>query len=172
MYKNYLIDYTLRNKNNHPLSSCKWDSIKINTTNNNLVNNQKQIFNIVNNIIPILGQYPKLKKAKNSVSAFGIRAGTIIGTFTTLHKKSVTNFLKKFIFSILPSMKTWQTIKKQKINKAYYIYNIGFSNLSFWYEVKGLNYTGLHIKFIIKQLSKEKDFLFFLSKYNLNLKLK
>ena len=171
MYKNYLIDYVIRNKNNHPLSGCKINSIIINTTNNNLIQNQKQIFNILNDLITIFGQFPKLKKAKKNVSAFNIRMGSTIGTTIFLQKMNQIKFIKKFIFSILPNLKIWQALKTQKKNKDFFIFNIGFKDLSFWYELKSLNNTGLHIQFIIKQLAKQKDFLFFLSKLNMKLKL-
>ena len=170
MYNNYHIDYILRNNINHPLTACKFKAININTTNNNLVINQKFIYNILSNIILIFGQYPLLKKAKNSVSAFNIRLNSTIGTLINLKKQEIPNFLKKFIFSILPNLKTWQNLKTQKYFNKFFILNIGFKDLSFWYDIKNLNYTGVHIQIIINQNSLNVDYLFFLSKFNIRIK--
>lgn len=167
MYKNYLNDYILRSSINHPLTACKLESIILNTTNNNLIANNKQIVNILLDLINVSGQYPKLKKAKKNVSAFSIRTNMTIGTQINLHNKKLNIFFKNFIFSILPNLKNWQNIKLQKINKKFFIYNFGFENISYWFGFKPLSNTGLHVQFIIKHLAKNKDFLYYLSKYNL-----
>lgn len=170
MYKNYLVDYVIRQKENHPLSSCKLNTIIVNTTNNNLIQSQKNIYFIVKSLNILLGQLPKLKKAQRNVSAFNIRANSVIGTKTNLKKSFWFKFLTKLIFTIIPNYKHWQNLKVQNSVKNKLIFNIGFKDISFWYEWKDFSQTGLHVQLIIEQASKKKDFLFFLSKFNINLK--
>lgn len=168
MYKNYLIDYVIRAPKNHPLSSCSWHMINLNTTNNNLITNQKQIYNILLDIISISGQYPKIKKAKKSISAFNVRKNLSTGTLTNLKNLQLQKFLKFFIFSIIPTIPFKYNMKSLIDSTNFWILNIGFNDLSSWHELKKASNTGLHIQFVIKQKAKHKDFLFFLSKYKLN----
>lgn len=161
MSKPYLIDYILRNKNNHPLSCCNWDSAIINTTNNNLIVNPTEVVSVLLNLLIITGQKPKIKRAKKNFSAFNIRTGNINGTMVELRKGLLSNFVKKLIFLIFPNLQLWQNLHAQ--NKNYYIFNAGFNNT--WLDQP--DKVGLHIQLIVKQKAKDKDFLFFLSRHNL-----
>lgn len=167
MYKNYLNDYILRNSKNHPLSACKLESAILNTTNNNLIQNQKELINILLNIFIVANQYPSIKKAKKNISAFNIRTNSFIGTFVTLHNRNLKNFFNKFIFSIIPNLKNWENLKRQEKFKNIFNFNLGFDNINLWYELKQTSKTGLHLQLIIKQMAKNKDFLYFLSKLSL-----
>jgi len=71
------------------------------------------IKNIVHDLSRITGQKPLLTKAKESISAFKIKKGEIIGAKVTLRRKRIYDFLERLINIGLPRSKDFKGIEKK-----------------------------------------------------------
>lgn len=65
---------------------------------------------VVSTLRRITGQQPLLTKAKQSVSAFKLRQGMVIGAKVTLRGRRMWEFLDKFIHVTLPRVRDFQGI--------------------------------------------------------------
>jgi large subunit ribosomal protein L5 len=63
----------------------------------------------------ITGQYPSYRKAKQSVSAFDVNEGQIVGLMTTLRGKRMYDFLTKVVRIILPSWKNFKGVPRESV---------------------------------------------------------
>ena len=166
MYNNFVYNLVTKRININPFTVPQWHAGLINTTNNDVIIQQKKIIEYIQPLVIYSGQYPHLKKAKKSVSAFNIRKSQLLGTTSTMHKKRLHNFLTVFKFSLLPKIQKWETKKQIKSNYLG-VYCIGLEELRLWpFGIKTGN-SGALVQLIIKH-NKNTDLLdFFLSYYSI-----
>ncbi len=79
---------------------------------------QKKIYkSILEDLAMICGQYPKLTKAKKSISGFKIREGMPIGAMVTLRRKMMYDFLERLIHVALPRSRDFRGINPKSLDK-------------------------------------------------------
>ncbi len=71
---------------------------------------------ISDDIALITGQRPQVRKAKQSISGFGVRKGMPIGLRATLRGRRMYHFLDKLINVVLPRIRDFQGIKESSID--------------------------------------------------------
>ncbi len=72
---------------------------------------------ISSSIALITGQKPTLKKAKQSIAAFKLRQGMVVGAVATLRKKRMYDFLEKLIWVVLPRSRDFRGIDSSSVTK-------------------------------------------------------
>ena len=80
---------------------------------------------VMNDLILITGQKPKLVKSKKSIAGFKLREGIDIAAVVTLRKKRMWDFLERLIFLSLPRSRDFKGINPKSIDKSGN-FNIGF----------------------------------------------
>ena len=66
----------------------------------------------------ITGQKPAFRPAKKSIAGFKLRMGTIVGLKTTLRRKRMLEFLKKFVGATLPRVRDFRGIKREAVDAS------------------------------------------------------
>lgn len=69
-----------------------------------------------NDLAEITGQKPLITKARKSVASFKLRQGMPIGVKVTLRKKRQYHFLEKLIKIVLPRIRDFQGVSRQKFD--------------------------------------------------------
>ncbi len=72
---------------------------------------------ISSSIALITGQKPSLRAAKQSIAAFKLRQGMIVGAVATLRKKRMYGFLEKLIWVVLPRSRDFRGIDSTCVTK-------------------------------------------------------
>lgn len=100
--------------------------IIFNVSQNNAVNDSKQILSCLTAIELITTQKPVIYRSKKSIAAFKLRKNAIIGCKLTLRKTNMYEFLDSLVFLVLPKLPNFkgflQTKGKNNIN-------LGLTNL-------------------------------------------
>lgn len=79
---------------------------------------RKKIYtNILNDLALVTGQYPKLTRARKSISGFKIRQGMPVGAVVTLRRKRMMDFLERLIHIALPRSRDFWGIDQKSIDK-------------------------------------------------------
>jgi len=73
---------------------------------------------VVDTLRRITGQQPLMTKAKQSVSAFKLRQGMVIGAKVTLRGRRMWEFLDKFIHVTLPRVRDFQGIDPKGFGRS------------------------------------------------------
>ncbi len=152
-------DISTKFPTNHPYNQLKLDSLKFIVSSNQVVQNQKLLYPIINQSINITGQFPSLLKAKKSVASFRLRKNSPIGLVTTLRKQKANSFLNLLIYYVTPRLVNADSY--QKNSKGVIKYNIssskskggdgnvlslGFNNIN-WFT----NITPIAIESLLKE---------------------
>ncbi len=66
----------------------------------------------------VTGQMPVETKSKQSIAAFNLRAGEVVGLKVTLRGDRAYDFLQKLVNIILPRLRDFQGISKTSFDKA------------------------------------------------------
>jgi large subunit ribosomal protein L5 len=82
----------------------------------------------------ISGQMPKIATAKKSISSFKLKEKDPIGVTVTLRGKRAWNFLQKFIAIVMPRMRDFRGLSKDKFDHAGN-YSIGLSEQILFPEI-------------------------------------
>lgn len=107
----------------------------------------------------IAGQIPKVTQAKKSISSFKLKQGDSIGVMVTLRGKKAWDFLEKFISIVIPRMRDFRGMPKEKFDEKGN-YNFGMSEQILFPEIdysKIDKVRGLVITLVIKNSDKEKS---------------
>jgi large subunit ribosomal protein L5 len=72
---------------------------------------------ILEDLAMICGQYPKLTKAKKSISGFKIRQGMPVGAQASLRRKMMYDFLERLIHIALPRSRDFRGIDPKSLDK-------------------------------------------------------
>lgn len=82
----------------------------------------------------IVGQKPRVNKAKKSISSFKLREGDEIGLMVTLRGKRMYDFLEKLIAVTLPRLRDFRGVKKNSFDGRGN-YTLGFSEHTVFPEI-------------------------------------
>lgn len=107
----------------HPLQKIKILQATVQTSNNKLIKEQKNILPIQFFLNLFLAQKPKIKVAKKSNASFKIRPNMIIGTKNHLHNCKLSLFFVRFICSILPLIKLDTNLTKNSLPNKFTFVN-------------------------------------------------
>lgn len=77
---------------------------------------EKTVQNVVNDIMAISGQKPKVVKSKKSISGFKLRTGIDIAVMVTLRKEKMYSFLERFICLTLPRSRDFKGLDQKSID--------------------------------------------------------
>ncbi len=119
---------------------------------------KKFIENILTTLSLITGQKPKETKSKKSIASFKLRSGLPIGAKVDLRGKRMYDFLEKVISIVLPRMRDFRGIPKNKIDKQAN-FTIGFKDFSAFPEVvleKEKSMFGLEITVVTNAKSQKE----------------
>lgn len=88
--------------------------------------NSKTVANMSEALKIITGQKPKVCAAKKSIAGFKIRQGDVVGLCVTLRGNRMWEFLDKLMSIVLPRVKDFQGVKREKMD-ARGNYNLGIT---------------------------------------------
>lgn len=100
----------------------------------------------------ISGQMPRVTLAKKSISAFKLKEKDPIGVMVTLRGKRAWNFLERFIAVVLPRIRDFRGLSKEKFDRAGN-YSIGLQEQILFPEIdyaKVDKIRGLVVTIVIK----------------------
>ncbi len=107
----------------------------------------------------ISGQMPRITLAKKSISAFKLKEKDPIGVMVTLRGKRAWNFLERFIAVVLPRIRDFRGLPKDKFDKAGN-YSIGLQEQILFPEIdysKIDKIRGLVVTIVIKNSEAQKS---------------
>jgi len=79
-------------------------------------NFDKLLPDLINEMGLIVGQKPAPRPARQSISGFKLRAGTIVGLKATLRRKRMADFLRKLIQVVLPRIRDFRGIDPKNVD--------------------------------------------------------
>lgn len=80
-------------------------------------NFDKNLPEVINEMALITGQKPAPRQAKQSISGFKLRAGTVVGLTVTLRRKKLADFLERLIKLVLPRIRDFRGISLKSVDK-------------------------------------------------------
>lgn len=78
---------------------------------------EKIIQNVVQDLLAISGQKPKVVRAKKSIAGFKLRGGVQIAAAVTLRKNKMYDFLERLIYLALPRSRDFKGLESKSIDK-------------------------------------------------------
>lgn len=111
----------------------------------------------------ISGQQPKITKAKKSISTFKLKQNDQIGAMVTLRNKKAWDFLDKFITIVIPRIRDFRGLSKEKFDIGGN-YSIGITEQSIFPHLEYSKIDkarGLVVTIVIKNGGKEISPRFF-----------
>ena len=124
----------------------------------------KDVLEKINEQLAIItGQKPKITLAKKSISTFKLKQNDQIGTMVTLRSKKAWDFLDKFTKIVIPRIRDFRGLSKEKFDKSgNYSFGIAEQSIFPHLEYSKIDKTrGLVVTIVIKNGSKEKSLRFF-----------
>ncbi len=73
---------------------------------------------IMNDLMIITGQKPKITKARISIAGFNIRSGMNVGMVVTLRGKRMYDFYEKLVKIVLPRLRDFRGVPLKSFDKA------------------------------------------------------
>ncbi len=73
---------------------------------------------IMNDLMTITGQKPKITKARISIAGFNIRSGMNVGMVATLRGKRMYDFYEKLVKIVLPRLRDFRGVPLKSFDKA------------------------------------------------------
>ena len=92
--------------------------ITLNTSSRDFKTNREFLAKTKTWISTVTGQAPVETKSKQSIAAFNLRAGEVVGLKVTLRGDRAYDFLQKLVNIILPRLRDFQGISKTSFDKA------------------------------------------------------
>ncbi|MBI5037259.1 MAG: 50S ribosomal protein L5 [Candidatus Kerfeldbacteria bacterium] len=118
--------------------------------------NEKLLEVVVNTLTRISGQRPIRTKARQSISAFKIREGLVVGVAVTLRGKRMYHFLEKLINIALPRVRDFQGIDPKSVDPSGNL-TIGFKEHTVFPEIRSDEVESIHgLQVIITTSAKTK----------------
>ena len=113
LYEDKVIEHMMKSFNyDNVMEVPKVKKISVNMGIGEASRNNKVLETAIEEIRTITGQHPVTRKAKKSVSNFGIREGMPIGVSVTLRKEKMWSFLMKLIDVALPRIRDFKGVPK------------------------------------------------------------
>lgn len=123
------------------------------------ISNKAILEKIKEQLAQISGQMPKITEAKKSISSFKLKEKDQIGAVVTLRGKRAWNFLERFFKVVIPRMRDFRGLQKEKFDKAGN-YSIGLSEQILFPEIdyaKIDKIRGLVVTIVIKNSQPQKS---------------
>jgi large subunit ribosomal protein L5 len=136
----------------------KLEKIAINMGIGDATGDQKLLQSAVNELELISGQRPKITKAKKAISNFKLRAGVPIGCMVTLRRKTMYEFLDRFINIASPRIRDFRGFPDKGFDGRGN-YTLGIKEQIIFPEIdvdKVSRISGLDITFVIKASTDEE----------------
>src|SRR6056297_352126 len=113
LYEDKVIEHMMKSFNyDNVMEVPKVKKISVNMGIGEASRNNKVLETAIEEIRTITGQHPVTRKAKKSVSNFGIREGMPIGVSVTLRKEKMWSFLMKLVDVALPRIRDFKGVPK------------------------------------------------------------
>lgn len=122
----------------------------------------------------ISGQKPELRKARQSISGFKLRQGTVVGLKATLRRKRARQFLDKLIKIVLPRVRDFRGINLKNADQSGNL-TIGLKEHIVFPEISPehskVNF-GVEITIVPKQVKTREEAIQLYKELSMPLKLK
>ncbi len=144
-------------KNN--LAAPKIEKIVLNIGAAEAIGSKDTMEKIKEQLAQISGQMPRITLAKKSISAFKLKEKDPIGVMVTLRGKRAWNFLERFTKVVVPRIRDFRGLPKDKFDKAGN-YSIGLQEQILFPEIdysKIDKIRGLVVTIVIKNSNPEKS---------------
>jgi large subunit ribosomal protein L5 len=79
---------------------------------------EKILPQVLRDIAAITGQQPQLRKAKESIAGFKLRAGQIVGLRVTLRQEKAVDFFERLITIVLPRVRDFSGLEHSAIDQG------------------------------------------------------
>jgi len=150
----------------HPLQKIKILQATVQTSNNKLIKEQKNILPIQFFLNLFLAQKPKIKVAKKSNASFKIRLNMFIGIKNHLHNCKLSLFFVRFICSILPLIKLDTNLTKNSLpnNNFHLLISYGWKEILPYdipLNISSHQLGGAHIQFLVQSPVPRLPFFYF-----------
>lgn len=109
-------------------------SVYVNIGLGEALKNSSAVANASNDLAKITGQKPSVRRAKKSISNFGLREGQVVGLTVSLRRKRMWYFLDRFINITLPRIRDFRGLKKSGFD-GNGNYTIGISEQAIFPEI-------------------------------------
>ena len=130
---------------------------------NNAQFEDKVLPEIMNEFATIVGQRPKVTRARMSVAGFKVRAGEPVGIVATLRGKRKDDFLIKLVNTALPRVRDFKGVSSAHVDQAGNL-NLGFKDQFVFPEpipeFSKLSF-GLEVTVVVKAKSREDAIAFY-----------
>lgn len=141
------------------LAAPKIEKIVLNVGVAEAIGSKDVLGKVKEQLATISGQMPKITKAKKSISAFKLKEKDQIGVMVTLRGKRAWNFLERFIAIVIPRIRDFRGLSKDKFDKAGN-YSLGLTEQILFPEVdyaKIDKIRGLVVTVVIKNSDAQKS---------------
>ena len=141
------------------LASPKIEKIVLNAGVAEAISAKDVLEKVKEQLSTISGQMPRITLAKKSISAFKLKEKDAIGVMVTLRGKRAWNFLERFIAIVIPRIRDFRGLSKEKFDRAGN-YSIGLSEQILFPEIdyaKIDKIRGLVITVVIKNSDTQKS---------------
>lgn len=126
----------------NPLAAPRVSKVVVNVGVGRAVREPKALEAVQATLAKISGQRPVVTKARKSIAAFKLRAGTPIGATVTLRGKRMHDFLYKFVKVTLPRVRDFRGIDPKAVGPG--TLTVGLREHLVFPEVRSDEVSGLH----------------------------
>ncbi len=156
-------DFIYKQNYHNVMELPKIEKLVINSTSKSFVEDRKNIIPTLFGLQIISGQKCKVSTAEKSIAGFKIRQGQTIGCKVTLRKQSISQFLDKYIYVILPRFSNFTGYTLESFDKQGN-YTIGLNDLLLFPELETQfelfeNLGGIDLSFIMCKKNKYENLL-------------
>lgn len=133
------------------------EKVVVNVGAGEAIKNKDLIDSWAKDLAIITGQKPAIRKARISVSAFGVRKGAPVGLKCTLRKKMAWSFLERLFTIVLPRLSDFRGVSLDAFDKEGN-YTLGLSDFTIFPEIdvsKVSRPFGLEITIVTTTKNKE-----------------
>jgi len=119
----------------------------------------KSVESAKEDILKITGQAPSERFSKKAISSFKLKEGDLVGLLVTLRGQKMWQFLEKLTKVVLPSVRDFQGLKSQGIDKGGNL-SIGFRDQTAFPEIdpnKIDKLRGLGVTLTVARLGNEDE---------------
>ena len=91
--------------------------------------------NVIADLTKIIGQKPRVRKTKKSISGFKLRAGQVVGAAVTLRGKRMYDFIEKLVKVVLPRLRDFHGLSEKGLDGRGN-FSIGISEQTIFPEIR------------------------------------
>jgi large subunit ribosomal protein L5 len=116
-------------------------------------------------LMSITGQFPVERKAKRSISGYGVRQGMVIGTKVSLRGDRMFHFLNTLIYVVLPSISSFKGLaeKSMVVRKDFITVSLGLSDITLFpgVDIPPAQQLGCSVTIVMKGACKAGAIMLF-----------